>query len=131
MTQNDLKELRVLNQRIRTIEERIDRLRASVERTSPNLDGMPHGGKRLDVMAEYAAKMDECQRTLSELAEQMKDEVLRIEDEIRTLEPREQMIMWARYVDGHSWKKIQREYHYSYIGCQKIHRKALDKLLKE
>ena len=45
MTMDDLKGLRELHRERQRIIDRMEQLRASVQRTSPNLDGMPRGGQ--------------------------------------------------------------------------------------
>ena len=77
MTMDDLKGLRELHRERQRIIDRMDQLRASVQRTSPNLDGMPHGGQQRDIMAEYAANFEDAIRTLGTIEQRLTERFLR------------------------------------------------------
>lgn len=114
MTRHDLDELRELHREKKRIEERLDQLLASVQRTSPNLDGMPHGGQQKDIMAEYMANLDIALRTLSEVEKRLTERIDRIERDIRDAElpTRQTAIIWMRYAEGKSIGQIGHELHY-------------------
>jgi len=127
MTWEDLNELNELHRERKSVEEMLERLRASVQRTSPNLDGMPHGGQQHDIMAEYAANYDEALRRLSDIDRRLTERIDLIENELRTapLNPRQIAVVWSRHAEGLSWGKICHELYYSKAGVFKIYKQAL------
>lgn len=129
VTKRDLMGVRELIRIQRTIAERMESIRASVTLSSPSLDGMPHGGEYHDRMAEYMAQLDELERDIGKTILRLESEILRIETEIETLQPREQMIIRLRYIDGLSWRKIAARTHYAERHCKRLHKTALEILL--
>lgn len=130
MTRRDLDALRVLHRQKRTVEERIERLRAQIERTSPNLDGMPHGGQQKDLMAEYAANLDEALKKMGELEQQLSARICDIENEIRNaqLPARQTAIIWMRFTEGKSMSQIGRELNYEKSWVYDQYKKAMQSM---
>lgn len=128
MTRHDLDELRGLHRERRKIEELLDRLRASVQRTSPNLDGLPHGGQQKDIMAEYMANYDTALRTMSEIEKRLTERIDRIERDIREAElpARQTAIIWMRYAEGKSMGQIGHELHYEKSWVYKQYKQAME-----
>lgn len=127
MTMDDLKGLRELHRERQRIIDRMDQLRASVQRTSPNLDGMPHGGQQRDVMAEYAANFEDAIRTLGTIEQRLTERIDMVEQGIReaNLPPKWSAIIWSRYADGMTFGQIAREMHYNRQHVYKLHKKAI------
>lgn len=130
MTRHDLDELKELHRERKRIEERIEELRASVERTSPNLDGMPHSGQHHDLMAEYAANYDSVLRTLSEIDKRLTERIDRIEYDIRNarLPVKQTAIIWMRYAEGKSMGQIGYELHYEKSWVYHQYQRAMETL---
>lgn len=131
VTKRDLMGVRELIRIQRTIAERMESIRASVTLSSPSLDGMPHGGEYHDRMAEYVAKMDAIQWEYAKLETRLQDEIMRIETEVRMLKPNQCAVIWMRYIDGMSWKRISRELHYSASQVYELHKAGLKRLSTE
>ena len=130
VSKRDLQNLRELKRRQKTVEERILHLRSSVLRTSPNLDGLPHGGAYKDAMAEYVAKLDQLQWDMIKIETRLNEEIIRIEDEIRKLPPQQCAVVWMRYAEEKSWGKIANELHYDRTWVFRLHAKAIITLTK-
>ena len=127
ITKHDLEILRELHREKRSVEDRINRLRAMVERTSPNLDGMPHGGQQRDLMAEYMANYDDAISKLSAIEKQLANEIERIETEIRgaKLTPLQMSVIWMRYAEGKTITQIKNELHYGRSHIYRAYTSAL------
>ena len=128
MTRAELEELPILIKKRATYEERIMRLRVSILRTTPQLDGMPHGGQQRDLMAEYAARLDALERQLMATETEINARIQTIEETVRRLPMRQCAVVWMRYVDNMSWEKIARELHYSKRNLYYLHRDAIKTL---
>lgn len=130
VSKRDLQNLRELKRRQKTVEERILHLRSSVLRTSPNLDGLPHGGAYKDAMAEYVAKLDQLQWDMIKIETRLNEEIIRVEDAIRRLPTQQCAVIWMRYVENKSWNRIKNELHYERTWVFETHAKALKALMK-
>ena len=130
MTRRDLDNLREMHRQRRSILDRIERLQTQVERTSPNLDGMPHGGQQKDLMAEYAANLDDALRVMAELEQRLSIMIEGVEQEIRTaqLPSRQTAIIWMRYAEGKTIGQIGHELHYSRPWVYQQYKKAMETL---
>ena len=130
MTRHDLDELKELHRERKWIEERIEELRASVERTSPNLDGMPHSGQQRDIMAEYAANYTEALGKLSGIEKRVAELIDEIEYWIRDagLPAKQTAIIWMKYAEGKSIGQIGKEMYYGRQWVYKQYRQAMQTL---
>jgi DNA-directed RNA polymerase specialized sigma24 family protein len=113
MTAEELKDLRELSKRLNRVNQEIERLRAFVEKTSPNLDGMPHGGQQNDAMADYVAKADQWLDLRIELAGKIMEEIISLSGEITELPKPTADVLWKYYAEGKSIRQIANEIHYS------------------
>ena len=127
MRWEDLNALTALYQERQSVVAMIERLRAAVQRTSPNLDGMPHGGQQRDIMAEYAANYDEANRKLSEIEKMIAYKIGEVEYDILVapLNENQHNVIWMHYVEGKSMKKISQQMYLSLSRCYKIREEAL------
>ena len=130
MTMDDLKGLRELHRERQRIRDRMDQLRASVQRTSPNLDGMPHGGQQRDIMAEYAANFEDAIRTLGTIEQRLTERIDMVEMGIRdaNLPPRETAVIWCRFVEGMSIGQVSHELNYSRSRTYDLYKMALQRM---
>ena len=128
MTRHDLDELRELHRERKFVQNRLEELRAMVQRTSPNLDGMPHGGQQKDIMAEYMANYDIANRTLSEIEKRLTERIDRIEQDIRDahLPTKQTAIIFMRYVEGKNMRQIGLELNYEKSWIYKQYKKAME-----
>lgn len=129
VTHEDLKRLRSMKFTLESKTERRDRLRSYMMGHAVVIDDMPHAPAWKDPMAEYMAKLDELERDIGKTILRLESEIQRIETEIETLQPREQMIIRLRYIDGLSWRKIAARTHYAERHCKRLHKTALEILL--
>ena len=113
MTHEELRTLRERAKELNRVNQEIERLRAFVQKTSPNLDGMPHGGQAGDVMADYVAKADKWLDLRIELAGKIMEEIISLSEEITHLPKPTADVLWKYYAEGKSIKQIANEIHYS------------------
>lgn len=73
--------------------------------------------KHIDLLERYQEKLEE-----------LREEVLRIEEAIETLEPIERMLMRYRYIEGLTWEEVAVAINYSWMQMHRIHSRALSKL---
>ena len=73
--------------------------------------------KHLDLLDRYHEKLND-----------LRDEVLRIEEAIEGLEPVERMLMRYRYIDGLTWEEVAVAISYSWMQMHRIHARALAKM---
>ena len=127
MRWEDLDALTSLYKERESVKAMIERLRSAVQRTSPNLDGMPHGGQQRDIMAEYAANYDEANRRLSEIERMISYKIGEIEYDIivAPLNENQHTVIWSHYVEGKDMKKVSHEMYLSLSRCYKIRDQAL------
>jgi len=132
MTEDELKSLRRLIQDRELIDEQIEGLRASVQRTSPNLDGMPHGGQQRDIMAEYVARLEELQDRYLEMSGKITEEILSLSDEIcRVCTQKQAKVVLYRYKDCKEWGTIADEMGYAdERSVRRLHHRAIKRLFK-
>ena len=113
MTESELKSIRELAIRLNRVNDEIERLRSYVQRTSPSLDGMPHGGQHDDAMADYAAEVERWLDDRIELAGKIMEEIKSLSDEIVELKKPTADIIWMYYAEGKSIRQIANILHYS------------------
>lgn len=112
MTMAELKRLRSLAIELAKVNEQIERLRLYVQRTSPGLDGMPHGTAYHDAFAEYVANVDAYLDTRIELAGKISEEIISLSEEIMALPRPQSETVWKYYAEGKGIRRIAREMHY-------------------
>ena len=132
MTPEELRNIRVLIGRIEILDEQIERLRASVQRTSPKLDGMPRGGTGADVMAEYVAKLEDLQDAYIEASGKCLEELLSISDEINAKCTKKQAkVIMLRYKDGYTWEEVAEQMGaYDVRSVIRLHKRGIKRLFK-
>lgn len=113
MTEDELKSLREKAIQLSRVNREIDRIRSYVLHTSPNLDGMPHGGQNVDAMAAYVANVEDWLNEKTELAGKMMEEIISLSEEIMKLQKPTADIIWKYYAEGKNIRQIAIETHYS------------------
>lgn len=110
---------------IRSIRERIERLRSDRERMTQTITGMPGGGKGSEQnrIEATTAKLLELEEELAERLVKREGEVYEVERWIETLRPQQwRAVIRLRYVEGIPWRQIERRTNYSKEGIMKINR---------
>lgn len=113
MTEEELRSLREKAIQLNRVNREIDRIRSFVMHTSPNLDGMPHGGQNVDAMASYVAEVEQWLDEKTELAGKIMEEIISLSEEIMKLQKPTADIIWKYYAEGKNIRQIAIETHYS------------------
>lgn len=132
MTPEELRNIRVLIGRIEILDEQIEQLRASVQRTSPKLDGMPRGGADRDIMAEYVAKLEDLQDAYIEASGKCMEELISLSDEINArCTIKQAKVIMLRYKEGLTWEEVAEQMGASEVrSVIRLHKRALKNLFK-
>ena len=117
MTMDELHLMREQAKRLNRVNREIERLRSFVQRTSPNLDGMPHSGQQMDAMANYMAKVDQWLDERNKISEEIMDEILILSEGITGLKETTANIMWGFSVEGKPIRVIAKEQGYTDRQC--------------
>lgn len=128
-TKEDLLFLRSFSARERDRRQALERIRERVDVHSPQFDKiMTAGGEERDRMAEYAAAIDEAERSMTMESAEDKARYARICADVYLLPAKELQVVKLRYIDCHSWGWIRWHTHYSEREVFYIHRNALKML---
>lgn len=99
---------------------------------SPDLSGMPRGGKTCDLSDVVERVMEESERYAQQVVKINAeiDDALRlrncISDCVARLTPIQEKVVGYRYADGHSWRYIAMRMNYSEDNIRKIDAQAVD-----
>ena len=107
--------------------ERINELRAMAERITPKYGGSGSGQHlAADKLGEAVARLvDASEKVCADVREmeETEQEIMRVINAVNDLSCR--MLLYERYICGHTWEQIAVNMHYSYRGITKMHGRAL------
>ena len=126
MEKAELMEARRIQYEIESTQERIERLRSMMEKTTPTLSltGGVSGTPANDKLDKQMAKLLELERELIEKTILLNERYKNIEEWIDTLPGIQGAIMRMRYIDCMPWAKIADRTGYSEVACYKMHQRA-------
>lgn len=131
MTVSELKGIRACHAKIRSLQQRLERLHSALYSPSlPVLTGAPHGGGISDPTAKAAVTIAEMELRLLDMIVDLERRIEAVECEVDKLPEREQCIIRARYIDGMTWRRVSESCRYNIDHCMRIHKQALVKLEK-
>lgn len=128
MTIDDLKGVRRQQLDISSLQERILRLRAAMERSTPSYRQATGGTPDPDWILSQLAKLEQLEGELRERVIAMESSIQAVDDAISRLPDQQAIVMRLRYVDGLSWRVVAKRAGYSIDHCFSIHRGACSKL---
>lgn len=111
------------------LEEELEAVRA--ERILPGItaDGMPHGSRKRNDLAEYMVRLEKAETDLMEAIVKRREIREEIVNTIEKLSNENQKdVLRHRYIDLMSWNAICAEMHYSWKQIHRIHNSALKHL---
>ena len=115
---------------IKRLDDEIIELEAEmIYPSSPNLDGMPHGGAGGDAFLRYMDRKDSLTRDYYSAKERLLNELDTIERAIQYMPEKQKTVVWLRYVGGLRWEDICEEIHYSWRQVHYLHAAAIDRLI--
>lgn len=129
-----LSQLRRLRNRIRSVRDDLDMLRAAAQ----SIGGMNYDKIRVqstpdpDPLASYMAKIEEKELKLAGLMDEYLDLSLVIREQLAGFLPGNYSdVLFLRYVEGYSLNRIAREMNYSYEHVRHLHGRALQDFQKK
>lgn len=131
MTIEQLENCRAAKGEIESLWERIERIKSGRERMTQTITGMPRGqGQEKRQIEELTIKLIELEEQLADRVWQREQEIREVEAWIETLKPYQRNVIRLRYIDGRTWRQVQKRTHYTREGVMKINA-AVKKGLKE
>ena len=131
MTIELLENCRSAKGEIESLRERIERIKSDRERMTQTITGMPlRKGQEKSRIEELTARLMELEDELVDRILQREAEIREVEAWIETLKPYQRNVIRLRYVDGKTWKQVQRLTSYSkraVLAINKNVRKSLQR----
>lgn len=124
-----LESVRVDTIRINNLEERIARLRSSMERMTPLPTSQPGTSSReVDKLSGQMAKLDELEQELANRLVLLESKLKLVDKVLDRLPPRQRAIVHLRLVEAMPWRVISKRVNYSREHCYRIYRRAVEKM---
>lgn len=89
------------------------------------------GGEGTPAQERYAVHIEKLQKDFDRVFSEMCAAEDMLSDGLSALSPVEQSIVVDRYMNGKSWRQIEREYGYTHDGAMSMHRRAVKKIMKK
>lgn len=133
MTKEELKEYDEIKRERNHLERKIKEIEWELYGArSQNLDGMPRTGTGGgDVLERKLDRKSELLEMYQNKKKELDAALVRIEEAIEKLEPRERLLVRLHYLDGMKWEKVAVEMGYSWRQVHRIHADALKKLKED
>lgn len=125
MTIEQLENCRSAKSEIQSLRERIERIKSDRERMTQTITGMPSGkNNNQSRLEELTVKLMELQAELVDKVYHREQEIKKVEAWIETLKPHQRNVIRFRYVDGKTWRQVQKLTHYSKQAVMMINKHA-------
>lgn len=129
MTIEQLENCRSAKGEIESLRERMERIKSDRERMTQAITGMPQSkGQEKSRIEELTTKLMELEEQLADKLWQRETEIKEVEAWIETLKPYQRNVIRLRYIEGRTWRQVQRRTHYSKDGVLLINRSILKSL---
>nr|DAR52454.1 MAG TPA: RNA polymerase sigma factor [Caudoviricetes sp.] len=129
LTIEQLENCRSAKGEIESLRERIERIKSDRERMTQSITGMPSGkNNNQSRIEELTVKLMELEEQLADKLWQRETEIKEVEAWIETLKPHQRNVIRLRYIEGRTWRQVQRRTHYSKDGVLFINRSILKSL---
>lgn len=125
MKYDDLKDIRSQRQRVKSLQERIDRLRSGAEYPLRMLGEICGKGETSDKLAEDIAKIIDLERELAFEILTLESRTDDIERELMKLPENQERVLRLRYCEGLPWKRVAREAGYCMSHCKNLNTKFI------
>ena len=123
MTIEQLENCRSAKGEIESLRERIERIKSDRERMTQSITGMPSGkNNNQSRIEELTVKLMELEEQLADKLWQRETEIKEVEAWIETLKPYQRNVIRLRYIEGRTWRQIEKKTHYTKDGAMRIHR---------
>lgn len=125
MTIEQLENCRSAKGEIQSLRERIERIKSDRERMTQTITGMPSGkNNNKSRLEELTVKLMKLQEELAGKVYLREHEIKEVEAWIETLKPHQRNVIRFRYVDGKTWRQVQKLTHYSKQAVMMINKHA-------
>lgn len=114
MTIEQLENCRSAKGEIESLRERMERIKSDRERMTQAITGMPQSkGQEKSRIEELTTKLMELEEQLADKLWQRETEIKEVEAWIETLKPHQRNVIRLRYIEGRTWRQVQKLTHYS------------------
>ena len=124
----ELKSIRIHRQRIKELDEAIVTLRSEMEKITPSMSEAPCKPTGGDKRAGQIARMIELKAELTERHTLLADALDKLSTWLIVLPEQQEKVMYARYMQGMSWRMVAKVTGYRKTHCEKIHDSAIKKI---
>lgn len=131
MTETEIKKARELCKRIRELEKRVARLKASRDNIVPVIDGMPHATTAKSKVESLALKIVEDERELTTLRNELEQARVHVAEVImlEVDDPICQAVLLLRYVECLPFKDVARRMKCGLRQIFRLHRKIFSRVI--
>lgn len=124
-----LESVRVETIRIQNLQERIARLRSSMERMTPLLSSQPgRGSRERDKLAAQMARIDEMEIELAERIIALESKLQLVDKALDKLPARQRVVVYMRLVEALPWRVVGKRTNYSERHSRRLFRQAIKKM---
>ena len=114
MTIEQLENCRSAKGEIESLRERMERIKSDRERMTQAITGMPQSkGQEKSRIEELTTKLMELEEQLADKLWQRETEIKEVEAWIETLKPHQRNVIRLRYIEGRTWRQVQKLTHYT------------------
>jgi len=131
LTVKTLQECRIRRDRLKRLEESIERLESAMTRVTQILSHAPARGVEDERLDEQIDQLINLTATYARRTVELELMRAKVTEWIDTLPEQQAQVIFSRYVEGLSWAQVARRTNYSKDHCFTIHRAALRKCEEE
>jgi DNA-directed RNA polymerase specialized sigma24 family protein len=128
LTVDDLKSIRRERVRVRSLQERIERLRTGAEYPLRRLGEATASRGDRDKLAEAVALIMDLERELVQMVISVESKAEQAERKMARLPEQQAMVLRLYYCNGLKWREVSKEAHYTMRHCFNIRDRGLDRL---
>jgi len=131
ITIKNLKRARAMKLELERLKKRLEELRVIVPGDrAMKLTGVPSGTGQGNPVEEYVVKLEEHETRIFRAACELEEQLREIEEWISRLPPEEAKVISLRYIDGYSWREVERRAGYAQNNstAYRIQRRALKRI---
>lgn len=130
MTKEELMRLKELTHEIKEAQEKASEYRSMAERVTHTLTAMPGGGTYRSALEEAALDLMMVAQELEEKQSEHLRLQIRLAEEMKELKGAQSRVLIQRYLKGKSFRAIAADLKWSVSKVFKVHRAALDEIIK-
>ena len=125
VTKEDLLNLAADKMKVQDLKKEIEDIKEAAAITAYQYSIAPGGSPSSDIMADKVDKLITCKNEWADEQLRFVEHNRAVIDRITRLRNPYYVVMWKRYMENYSWRKIARSMNYSESAVRKIHARAL------